>query len=229
MASIISGFLGLTVGLIFLYSGISNHIKKRKIQDMPTSKISAAAVGLVEIKGRVQPYESTVISISGQKGVYLKYHLSQHKMILSESYWETLDEDEKRVKFYIKDASGKVLIDPSYAEFDLTDAKEHNLGLFYDNPRFIALLNKMKIRHKGILGEKRFRYTEQFIPIGKQLYVMGYSKLGGGMQKEKLTISDKKEEEMVAFYGWATTGSMIIGTLVTIFYIGYIVYAYGIR
>lgn len=105
---------------------------------------------------------------------------------------ETVETNQQRVRFFVRDATGRVLIDPEQAELDLVDS-----GSRYD-----AAQPKPgdKTRTLG------YRYQEQSLAIGTQVYILGTVIDGGGQPtiarsprdpKQKFLISRRSERELI--------------------------------
>ena len=72
--------------------------------------------------------------------------------------YEGLDHDGQRVaRFWVRDSSGRVLVDPSGAALDLQES-ESRLEIFTD----------------GLGGEREAWHHERCLPLGHPVYVLGY-------------------------------------------------------
>jgi hypothetical protein len=97
-------------GVIFLYGGLYEISLRRMVLNIPTSKIRSIALGLVEVKGVVEPADDMIESPLSKTGcVFYKYMNKSDK-----SY------AEERVPFCLKDETGKVLVNPEGARIGLT-------------------------------------------------------------------------------------------------------------
>jgi len=104
---------------------------------------------------------------------------------------EIVENNQQRVRFFVRDATGRVLIDPEQADLDLVETTS----------RFDAAQPKAGERTRT-LG---YRYQEQALPIGTQVYVLGCVVDGGGQPmiarsprdlKQRFMISRRSEREL---------------------------------
>jgi E3 Ubiquitin ligase len=104
---------------------------------------------------------------------------------------ETVENNQQRVRFFVRDRTGRVLIDPEQADLDLIETTN----------RFDAAQPKPGERTRT-LG---YRYQEQALPIGTQVYVLGCAVDGGGYpliarsprdRKQRFLISRRSEREL---------------------------------
>ena len=111
---------------------------------------------------------------------------------------ETVENNQQRVRFFVRDTTGRVLIDPERADLDLIETIN----------RFDAAQPKPGERTRT-LG---YRYQEQALPIGTQVYVLGCAVDGGGQPmiarsprdlKQRFMISRRSERELIT----AATGA----------------------
>jgi E3 Ubiquitin ligase len=104
---------------------------------------------------------------------------------------ETVENNQQRVRFFVRDTTGRVLIDPEQAELDQIETIN----------RFEAAQPKPGERTRT-LG---YRYQEQALPIGTQAYVLGCAVDGGDQPmiarsprdlKQRFMISRRSEREL---------------------------------
>jgi len=131
---------------------------------------------------------------------------------------ETVENNQQRVRFYVRDSSGRVLIDPEQADLDLVETAN----------RFEPAQPKPGERTRT-LG---YRYQEQALPIGTQVYVLGCVVDGGGQpmiarsprdSKQKFLISRRSERELISdatsaarWYYYAAGGCGVVGLVLLV-------------
>lgn len=74
---------------------------------------------------------------------------------------ETVESQDHRVNFWVRDATGRTLVDPTDAELDLPSTDER----FED-------ADDTRRRGRRTLG---YQYREHALAVGKQVYVLGYA------------------------------------------------------
>jgi hypothetical protein len=131
---------------------------------------------------------------------------------------ETASNDERRTRFFVRDATGRVLIDPADAELDLIDS-----GTRFDPAQQTTLTRTRTLGH---------RHQEQSLAVGTPVYILGCVVDGQGQpmiarspkdHKQKFIISRRSERELAAsaasaarywYYGAAGAGALGLVLLV---------------
>ncbi|MEO7911659.1 MAG: GIDE domain-containing protein [Roseiflexaceae bacterium] len=131
---------------------------------------------------------------------------------------ETASNDERRTRFYVRDATGRVLIDPTDAEIDLVDS-----GTRFDPTQGTTLTRTRTLGH---------RHQEQSLAVGTQVYILGCVVDGQNQpmiarspkdHKQKFIISRRSERELAGaaasaarywYYGASGAGALGIVLLV---------------
>jgi hypothetical protein len=137
----------------------------------------------------------------------------------TEQHSETVENDDRRVKFYVRDAAGRVLIDPTDAELDLVDS-----GTRFDPATRTPAARTRTLGH---------RHQEQSLAVGTQVYILGCVVDGQGQPmiscgpesaKQRFIVSRRGERELAnaaasAARNWyyATAGSSVLGLLLLLF------------
>ncbi|HUW25241.1 MAG TPA: hypothetical protein VMW07_01805 [Gallionella sp.] len=111
-----TGWLGIlsVMALISLFAWLSALHRLRMVRDTPTSKVTSAAQGYVELLGRGRPYGEPLISkLRALPCLWYRYKMEQRD---SRNRWSTLDSGESRDSFLLRDDSGDCVVDPENAE-----------------------------------------------------------------------------------------------------------------
>ena len=158
------------MGVLVFISGFKEFMKKRMIENIPTSKVRSIAMGLTEIYGNVLKHKNKLITSFMQhtKCVYYRYlHEEYVEGGKNQSgHWRTVRDIKESIPFYIKDETGKVLVDVTGAEVSI---KIDTTRRSFDD-----------------------RYTEYAIVPGDKLYVLGTAGNNPHMKS-----SDKNEETIM--------------------------------
>lgn len=106
------------LGLVALISGFAwaaNYRRLRAIADLPTSRISSAAQGYVELYGRAVPDpEHLIISpFSARRCVWYRYQVYRKR---GNKDWHLEHQGVSGETFVISDGSGQCFVDPDHAE-----------------------------------------------------------------------------------------------------------------
>jgi hypothetical protein len=131
---------------------------------------------------------------------------------------ETASNDERRTRFFVRDATGRVLIDPTDAELDLVDS-----GTRFDPAQRTTLTRTRTLGH---------RHQEQSLAVGTSVYILGCVVDGQGQPmiarspkdtKQKFIISRRSERELAGaaasaarywYYGASGAGALGLVLLV---------------
>lgn len=152
------------LGIWLFFKGFVHLNQKRLIQNIPTSKINALALGLVEIKGRARPFSPRPLKSPYAKVDCVFYHFEVRQFIHGPrggGGWKVISEASSGVPFYVDDGNGRVLVDPKKAKI--------KLGVRYVsfNPD-----KKENITLRSTTS-RNMKYTESFIIPEEPVYVLG--------------------------------------------------------
>jgi hypothetical protein len=207
---------------------------KRLIENLPTSKIRSLAIGLVEIAGEVVPREKKLLRspISGKDCVYYTYRVEELRSSGKSSHWQTLKSGIESYPFYLKDETGKVVVEPKEAGIEIDPGLKAESGIGKDFPQIVKdFLKKSNISYGGFLGiHNAMRVSESFIQPGEKLYIIGSATdnpdpslnpkksednlvVRKGKNDRLFYISDKGELEVRRRFGWKTAGFIALGSI----------------
>ena len=227
---------GLIAGVVLFIAGLKWFGYKRLIENIPTSKIRAIAMGLVEIFGRVVPIEKNLLNspFSNTECVYYKYTVERWVKRNDRHHWQVVNSGKTSLPFILNDNTGSVLINPIGADIDIKSTT-FSSGAGQDPPLIIQnFLNFNNLNYEGFFGiNYRMRYRESIIVPGENLYIIGSAtdnpfKDDGTAQhsvedimihrgKGKLFhISQKAEKGVIKTYLMKALGGLIVGSLLII-------------
>jgi len=213
--------VGFVVGILGFFRGFRLRTKKKLIENIPTSTVRAAAVGLVEINGTVRELKGLLTTpFAKAQSVFYHYKIEEYRSSGKSGSWVTIKEFATPNWFYIEDETGKILIDPAGAELFLNTDRNYSLDSFgsgRDTETFEAGLVALGLDPHGFLGmHKQLRCTEEYLCPGDTIYIMGeaaknplveLSSTGSGnlcIQKGAapfFCMSDKSEKELLSSMG----------------------------
>jgi hypothetical protein len=173
---VIYAAFGFFAGIAAFAKGLSSLRLKRLIENTPTSKVRAAAIGLVEVCGEAVPCAGKLSSpFSGKDCVYYKYTIEEYRRSGKHSRWITVKNGDSRIRFYVQDDTGKILVNPDEASIEIPVDGEYNSGSGQDPSACVLdFLDASGIKHEGFFGwNKTMRFREYFIAPGDTVYVMG--------------------------------------------------------
>ncbi|MBN1896636.1 MAG: hypothetical protein JW789_02810 [Candidatus Aenigmarchaeota archaeon] len=238
-----NGFLyavaGFFFGLFLFYRGIRAFMRKRLIENIPTSKIRSIAMGMVEIFGRVEPQTAKKIlrsPMSKKDCVYYKYKVEEYRSSGKSGHWVTIDKGEKGLPFHVRDDTGVVLVDPKGASVDIPKDFHFSTGFRKKEPEtLLSFIKESGIKYNfGIIFKKNMRFSEHFLAPNDRCYVMGeaadnpFVEDATGKRNAddimirkpesgiKYYITDKGEKEILSSLNRAVLGGLILGPLLSI-------------
>ena len=199
---------GFFLGLFFIYRGTRRYLLLQKINNTPTSKVESAAIGLVELFGKAH-YEGKMQSpIAKTKCAYWRLKAQYYKYG-KHGGWKDIFTKDSGEPFYLKDETGKILIDPKGAEIDIPEdhlyegsiTKKGILNMLH-NKMPEAVLEFLKepgnedMKNK-IMWHKneKVRIYEYFIAENDPLYVLGNA------EPRKSIASDVAHENLIVKKG----------------------------
>ena len=173
---IMLGAGGFGGGLVAFFWGLRCYQRKRLMQNTPTSKVEAVALGLAELSGRAVAYESMTSPIEQLPCVYWRYKVEEWRKSGRSSSWVTIDSGERRVPFYLEDDTGKILVVPVQATIDIPkdlQVEPTNSPLRSElSPCVFAFAERKGIELDGVFTRRK-RFTEWMIAPGDPLFVFG--------------------------------------------------------
>jgi hypothetical protein len=241
------GALLLIVGLSLFYNSLKNLKQKRLFENLPTSKMRSVAMGLVELKGRIEAAESMIKDPFDDKDcVYWSVNIEEYVKRGKSHKWATRHEANDSVPFLFSDDTGSVLVDSRKA--DIKNVRRDNQ---YESAPFFSeeLPVKIKqycvqhgVKYTGWLGGKRkMRCRTTYLEPDDQLYIIGsarpitekesvYSKGAKATIDYKkgghFLISEKSEKELIHAYG-GQSWLVPLGIILSALGLGIILNAFG--
>ncbi len=170
-------------GLLFILNGVSKYLLIQKINNLPTSKVRSAAIGLIELFGKARCKEELLSPISNKPCVY--WNVSASYKDLRDRQIGIFFRDRFR-EFYLEDNTGKMLVDPKKADLDLPVSNayagylEGGKVLWADfqqlDKQAVEFIKSLNYRdRKEFMDHKtsEFQITETCIFENDKIYVLG--------------------------------------------------------
>ncbi len=169
----IEGLLYLLVGgPIVLMWGLRKLREKRLMENIATSKVRSAAIGLIELSGIARPRVIQKAPVSQRDCCWWNCEVQELRSSGKSSRWVTLRSMGSHDLFYLDDLTGKVLINPLNA--DLRVLSETTALNAATRTQLAPVLQGWGLNDMNWFGGmKRMRLVEQSIPDGAPLYIMG--------------------------------------------------------
>lgn len=193
----------LLVGWVMLYAGLIWYRQQQLIVDTPTSNVQSMAMGRVELNGEIEPaVEPFRAPFSGTDCVGYRYLIKTHHTDSDgRDKWSAQETGTEIVPFYVNDGTGRVLVNPDGANFDVqqnvfnyasgeAESDEIQQGLAERTERLEQHSSSIGITQFSteahgfrqgdasdtIESKPRRRYVEELLPVGEEIYVFGKAK-----------------------------------------------------
>lgn len=198
---IIAGILLLATGIVLIFLRRRQQAKAGHILLVETSTCAdlirscqevAQEIGPgsfrldAEVKGTIEPAQELRSELRGEPCVYYRTQVERE---YEEQDWETdaeghrrrvtrrgreiMSDTERREKFYVRDATGRILVDPEGAALEpLKIVDEFQPGESGLSLRF----GRFSLSLPGPMGPRRtlgYHYREWIMPLQRQVYVLG--------------------------------------------------------
>lgn len=143
-------------------------LRKRIIEDTPTSSIRSAAQGYVELIGHGELIEGESIQAPLTQAIctWYRYSIEKRRYSGKRRRWVTVERGESKSLFRLVDETGETLIDPEAAAVTPT-VKD----VWYGSTRHPEELPRKRKWYS--LGGNYYRYTEERMHPGDPLYAIG--------------------------------------------------------
>ena len=186
------------LGIAGFFWGFTRLRRKRLIENIPTSTIRGAAMGLVELTGKARsdyPLKSPFEQVSC---VLYKYKIEKHVSTGKNSRWITIAKgNSQNAPFYLEDDTGKVMILPRGAELFIPVSYHFKTGWGSSIPGAIeSFMLNHAIRYKTLFGNHTLRFREWRIKLGEPTYVLGTAKQTKNIYEEKRRSLQKRLDEI---------------------------------
>ena len=222
--------MGVAGGLWLFWYGWKAQQHKRLITGIPTSPIRSLALGLVEVSGEAQPESGLLTSLfGGLPCVFYSYAVEERVRSGKNTHWKTIASGTSEQPFFVRDATGQVLVVPSGATLILPDERITRTNWHGELPPLtIAGLSRLGISSRGWIGSKTLRCREAPILPNESVYVLGTALEHHGMshhitnesrlyignsRNHAFIISDRSEKDLLSRLTWQMWAGFIGGVM----------------
>jgi hypothetical protein len=193
---------------------------------LPTVKSQGVFIGFVELKGTADSRRPLTGRLSDQECVHYTWSVEEHwshtytetykdsegktrTRTVHESGWKTVADGGEMIRFYLRDDTGVIRVDPRGAKIEPVVMFEvecdDNDPLYYDKGPQDA------VRH----SDYRRRFVEHGIPLGLELYVVGQSREREDIVAPEIAYDEKapmflitcrSEKDIASGMSWSSWG-----------------------
>lgn len=205
--------------------------KRRVVEDTPTCPAAGVFIGLVELKGTAESGAPLASFLAGAACVAYRWNVEEHwsrtvsetvtdakgntrTVTRQESGWKTVASGEELAPFWLRDATGDVLVRPAGAELEMARGFQEECRP--DDPLYYG---KCPAAEVGNTDHRR-RFTEETIPLGAPVFVIGKAReredavapeVAQAEDAPIFEISVRTEEQVVSSLRWSGRGLGIAG------------------
>ena len=188
--------VGFGAGLFSFFKGFRIYREYRVLADTPEIPIRSMAMGLVEIHGKAKGQQTTLSPVTKTPCFFYKVDIERWVRDKSGGHWSHAATEAEGVRFYLEDATGKVLIDAHGAEYDLIQTAKRetgqgvgaSLGRLFDGTRDSSLAAGSWVSESDLLDYAKSvvstAHTTFSLDGGSLLSGLGRGSIGLGMGSE---------------------------------------------
>jgi len=124
----IAAVVGFGAGLFWFIKGFRVFREYRVLADTPEIPIRSVAMGLVEIHGKAKGQQTVLSPVTKTPCFFYKVDIERWVRDKNGGHWSHAATQAEGTRFYLEDASGKVLVDAHGAEYDLIQTAKRETG-----------------------------------------------------------------------------------------------------
>jgi hypothetical protein len=128
---IVYATLGFGAGIYWFFKGFKIYREYRVLADTPEIPIRSVPMGLVEIHGKAKPAAEKMVNspVTRTPCLFYKVDIERYQRdSKGNGSWRHYKRDCTGLPFYLDDGTGKVLVNPSEAEYDLLQMARRETG-----------------------------------------------------------------------------------------------------
>jgi hypothetical protein len=182
--------LGVVIGVYLFARGFGLLQRKRLILNIPRSSVRGAALGLIEISGKVAGPYTLIAPLSEEECFYYRSVARMSEDSQRAPRGKSLAEETLCVPLFLDDGSGRLLVDPRGADMQL-------IPLLHDEISQSPVPDYMRgfLERHGISTEYPVTLEEYCIRPGDTLFVLGTLQENPGFEE----ISESSQHENAGF------------------------------
>jgi hypothetical protein len=120
--------VGFGAGLFWFFKGFRVYREYRVLADTPEIPIRSMAMGLAQIHGKAKGQQTVLSPVTKTPCFFYKVDIERWVRDKNGGHWSHAATDAEGVRFYLEDATGKVLVDAHGAEYDLIQTAKCETG-----------------------------------------------------------------------------------------------------
>lgn len=168
-------FILSLAALISFYYFVRDWKRWHLIKDTPTARLRSAHQGYIELAGKGKPVPDQPIfsPLSNHRCIWYHSMIEHKEVVLGEkrtrTKWEILYQHTSDQAFLLDDGTGSCLVNPKNAEITSNEKL-----IWHGDTEWPTRTQVLDNDSAIVAMTKRYRYSEQLILPGQQLYILGY-------------------------------------------------------
>jgi hypothetical protein len=183
----VAAVVGFGAGLFWFFQGFRIYREYRVLADTPEIPIRSMAMGLVELHGKAKGQETVPSPVTKTPCFFYKVDIEKWVRSKNGGHWSLAATDAQGVRFYLEDATGKVLVDAHGAEYDLIQTGKRETGGSFAasvGSLFGGTRDSSQATGSGVSESDLFNYVESLASTAHPAFSLNagtlLSGLGGG-------------------------------------------------
>lgn len=228
-------------GLVLLVLGFHEYGEYSLIRNTPTATVRSAPMGRVEVKGISEPLNSEQLlqsPFAREPCLAYECEVEEYESDDDGGHWTTVYTNRETRPFFLRDDTGKLVVEAQNAEWFLGDYDYRNKFLENQAPEHIRTFVEREIDSDRLLDfdlvtGDRLRFSENYISPERELYVLGAARpldsyfdgdddvgeadllVGQDPNTGAFYLSNRSEQEIIDEKWWGILGLILGGSLLT--------------
>ena len=180
----VGAVVGFGAGLFWFFKGFHVYREYRVLADTPEIPIRSVAMGLVEIHGKASGQQTVLSPVTKTPCFFYKVDIERWVRDKNGGHWSHAATQAEGARFYLEDATGKVLVDAHGAEYDLiqTAKRETSPRLGGSLVRLFGGSSDARMESDSAASDAELlNYAEAVISTGHSPFSISAGNLLGGV------------------------------------------------
>jgi hypothetical protein len=165
--------MGACVGIYLFFRGFKILQFKRLILNTPASKVRSASMGLVELSGLPEGPNAIPAGITGEPCYYYRATAWEYQRSGNNSEWKRVADESLFVPFFLRDDTGRVLVNAQGADMDVHRNFKDEFGSSFFSSDDMPMGTVQDFLRRNRVSGKHIRLEERCIKPDYPLFVLG--------------------------------------------------------
>jgi len=180
----VAAVVGFGAGLFWFIKGFRVFREYRLLADTPEIPIRSVAMGLVEIHGKAKGLQTVLSPVTKTPCFFYKVDIERWVRDKNGGHWSHAATQAEGTRFYLEDASGKVLVDAHGAEYDLIQTAKRETGRGFGGSLsrlFGGAQDSTLATGSGVSDADLLNYAEAVVSTGRGSFSLSGGNLLSGL------------------------------------------------